>query len=253
MHENDPAARPMDIVVGLSLLTRLPLRLSEADYARGARTAWAWPLVGVVVAGVASAVALILGRIGYGYEITSLIALATMIVITGAMHEDGLADCADGFWGGHDPARRLDIMKDSRIGAYGVLALILSLGLRWAALVALARLGLLVPALLVSAVLSRAAMVAVMQALPNARSAGLSHQTGRPGPTATRLAVAIAVVLALLLGGWACVWAALWVALAGFAAARLARAKIGGQTGDVLGASQQLTEITALLVLLAAN
>lgn len=253
MPENDPVARPADIAVALSLLTRLPLRLSEADYARGARTAWAWPLVGLLVAGLAGAVALFIGWLGLTPEITALFALAVMLVLTGAMHEDGLADCVDGFWGGHDRAGRLDIMKDSRIGAYGVLALIVSLGLRWAALVALARADLLVSALLVSACLSRAAMPAMMQALPNARGTGLSHQTGRPGAPAVRIAAGLALALAILLFGWTGIWAALWVAVAAFAAARLALAKIGGQTGDVLGATQQITEIVTLLVLISAN
>ena len=174
-------------------------------------------------------------------------ALAALVVMTGALHEDGLADVADGFWGGFARVRRLEIMRDSRIGSYGVLALILSLGLRGAALIAMA--DALAVALLASAVISRAAIVWIMAALPHARDNGLSVSTGRPPPGTVRLALLFAALIAVLLIGWGALWVLLGAVAATLGCAAIARAKIGGQTGDVLGATQQITEIAALTIL----
>ena len=244
----DRNVQPDDILVALSLLTRLPLRLKDEAYARGAQTAWAWPLVGVIVAGLAAVLAKISIAFGLPTPVSAVLALCLMVILTGAMHEDGLADVADGFWGGHDRAQRLDIMKDSHIGTYGTLTLVMALGLRGLALASLGP--ALVAGLLVSASLSRASMAYVMRALPNARKTGLSHTTGRPNGQTVLIASAIAGGLAFVFSGWAGLWAILATLIAVFACITIARAKIGGQTGDVLGATQQVTEITVLLTLL---
>lgn len=241
-----------DIPAALGLLTRLPIRVdTAAALDRGARAAWAWPLVGAVVgvlAAVAGAVALWLGLPSM---VTAGIVLVVQVIVTGAMHEDGLADSADGLWGGWDKTRRLEIMKDSHIGTYGVLALILSVGLRWAALTSLIGLGWLWPAVILTAMLSRLPMVGLMYGLPPARSGGLSRSVGRPPRKTLMLACAIALGVVLVsVGPWA-----LPLALTGgtvtLCAAVIAQSKIGGQTGDILGAAQQLAEITMLLTLLA--
>ncbi|TNF58733.1 MAG: adenosylcobinamide-GDP ribazoletransferase, partial [Rhodobacteraceae bacterium] len=178
------------------------------------------------------------------------LALGTQALLTGAMHEDGLADMADGFWGGRSPQRRLEIMADSRIGTYGVLALVFSVGLRWVALAAV--LPVLGPLVLIGlAALSRAGLPSVMTALPHARPGGLSAGVGRP----PALTAGLAILVGLGLAGVTC-GAATWalfpaMALAAFGIAALARARIGGQTGDVLGATQQISEIAGLLVLAA--
>ncbi len=249
MRESDRPFCPDDIRAALALLSRVPLRVSPHAMARGARSAWCWPVVGLILASFATLLAVFLQAIGIKQEISALLALALLVVMTGALHEDGLADVADGFWGGFDRARRLDIMKDSHIGSYGVLALILSLGLRGAALIALA--DHLAVALLASAALSRAAMAHVMHKLPNARTTGLSAQTGRPPRQAVRIALLIAVGVVVLLTGWGAVWILLAAIAATYACARIAQAKIAGQTGDVLGATQQITEISTLLALSA--
>ncbi|WP_068117147.1 adenosylcobinamide-GDP ribazoletransferase [Tropicimonas marinistellae] len=238
-----------DLALGLGLLTRLPLPV-DSDYARarGARAAWAYPLAGVPVALAAWGVAWAALALGLPAGIAAGLALAAQVMLTGAMHEDGLADSADGLWGGWDPARRLEIMKDSRIGSYGVLALILGMGLRWSALAALCSgpgAGLL-PALLAAAVLSRAAMVALMAGLPNAREGGLSRAVGRPGAGRAVLAAALALGLSVAVLGWQALVLAGAVCAATLGAAAIARAKIGGQTGDILGATQQVAEIAAL-------
>ncbi|WP_206338495.1 adenosylcobinamide-GDP ribazoletransferase [Antarcticimicrobium sediminis] len=240
-----------DIALALVLLTRLPLpRLPEAAFARQAQAGWAFPLVGIAVAAPACALGAFAIHLGLPPAVAAGLVLAAQVMLTGAMHEDGLADSADGLWGGMTRARRLEIMKDSRIGSYGVLALILCTGLRWAALAALIETQAW-GAVLATALLSRAGMPALMAALPHARAGGLSHAVGRPGRGTALSAAALALVLALLLSGSAAVAAAFWAGLAVLGMGALARAKLGGQTGDILGASQQLAEIAALLAFLS--
>ena len=123
-------ARATEVQLALMLLTRLPAgRIDPAPTIAAA--AWAFPLAGAVV-GVLQALVLI-AAIGLGLPMAMAagLALAAGVLATGGLHEDGLADCADGFGGGRSPARKLEIMRDSRIGSYGALALILGLGLRW--------------------------------------------------------------------------------------------------------------------------
>ncbi len=235
-----------DIPLALVLLTRLPLPdLPPSALSRQARAAWAYPLAGLAVALPACTLGWVLTGLGLPPVIAAGAMLALQILLTGAMHEDGLADVADGFWGGYSAERRLEIMKDSQVGTYGVLALILSLGLRWAALhvlVAQQEFGLVIAA----AILSRGLMVPVMAALPHARATGLSRDVGRPARPTAALGLVIAILLGLGLGGGAFWPAAFLSALAVAALAVIARAKIGGQTGDVLGSSQQVAEIVFL-------
>lgn len=241
-----------DLRVALMLLTRLPLPGVEMeDQSEAADAAWSYPLAGAVLAIIASLVAYVAFLVDLPAGIGATLAVATLIITSGAMHEDGLADCADGFWGGWEKARRLEIMRDSRIGAYGVLALVLGTGIRWTAYGALFLEGYILTALLTAAMLSRASMVYVMDALPNARPDGLSHNSGRPGTVNTQVAAALAIGTALLLFGWTGVIATLITLLAALACTRIAKIKIEGQTGDVLGATQQITEIAVLLTLAA--
>ncbi|WP_375571891.1 adenosylcobinamide-GDP ribazoletransferase [Seohaeicola saemankumensis] len=250
MPQNDSnLARPGDIVAGFVLLTRLPVRASEAALARGAAAAWAWPVVGALLGGIAGLAALLAMSLGLPAPLAAGLCLGLMAMMTGAMHEDGLADTVDGFWGGWTRERRLEIMKDSHIGSYGVIALILSLGLRWLALSTLFEAGLALPALIAAGALSRAVMPALMHALPPARDGGLSRSVGRVSFDTAVLAAAVAMVLALLALGLAALPLVLAVTVAGWGIGALARAKIGGQTGDILGAAQQMAEISLLLLL----
>ncbi len=240
-----------DVTAALGLLTRLPVAVDGTwATARGAASAWAYPVVGLILGVIAGVIATVCLWIGLPVTITAGLVLVATVMMTGAMHEDGLADCADGFWGGWDRARRLEIMKDSRIGTYGVAALVLGLGLRWLALSAALGTGLWA-AVLVPAIVSRAAMVWVMNALPHARDGGLSRSVGRPGIVVAQVAVAVAAVMALVLLGAGVLPVAGVAALVTWGMMRVATAKIGGQTGDVLGAVQQVVEIAVLLVLAA--
>lgn len=259
MNGNDnPDFRPhlSDGVVAIALLTRIPLP-NAAFPTQGTRpaahAAWAYPLVGLLIGGIAILAAFLALAIGLPPGIAALIALLAGILATGAMHEDGLADCADGFWGGWDPARRLEIMKDSQIGTYGVIALMMSLGLRWIALADLFATDAWIPIVLGAAVASRASMVCVMYALPPARTDGLSRQTGHPPKMAALIAIGFGLG-ALILGLPANPMLPIVIAAgATIAAALVARAKIGGQTGDVLGATQQGAETAILLACLTAT
>ena len=217
------------------------------------------PLAGLILA-LPAALTLAAGwRIGLGPFLAATLAVAVMVLATGALHEDGLADVADGFGGGATPERRLEIMRDSRIGAYGGVALVLALALRIGALATLLdRTGYAAAtALLLAASWSRVAALAPMVLLPPARPWGLSAAVGRPGRAtlATALATGLGLALLALPLGLPFHGVGLMILLAGLATlglTRLARHEIGGQTGDVIGACQQAAEIAALLGLVAA-
>lgn len=229
-------------------LTRLPVgRCLPETPPPLAAAAWAFPLVGVVLGAGAGLVLALAAGLGLPPLACALLALAAGMALTGALHEDGLADFADGC-GARDRARALEIMRDSRIGSYGTIALLLSLGLRAAALAALAP-GQGVLALIGAAALSRAGMAAALAFLPPARPDGLGRGAGRPTGAAVAVGLLIAALALVPAGG---VLPALFACgLVQYALARLALRRLGGQTGDVLGAVQQVGEIAALLALAA--
>lgn len=241
-----------DIALALVLLTRLPLPpLPKLWFQHQAQAAWAFPLAGLAVTIPACIVALFALWIGLPETIAAGLLLAVQIVLTGAMHEDGLADTADGFWGGFTPERRLEIMKDSQIGTYGVLSLVVSIGLRWLALTTvLTTVG--VWPVLALAVLSRAVMPVLMFSLPNARNSGLSQSVGRPSAALMFIGLVLALFISVAIIGSSTVAIAAAMGLTTLGIALIARAKIGGQTGDVLGTGQNIAELTGLLVLLVA-
>lgn len=217
------------------------------------------PLAGLVLALPGALVLLAAWGLGLGPFLAATLAVATGVLITGALHEDGLADVADGFGGGTTRERRLEIMRDSRIGAYGGVALVLALALRIGALATLldrVDAGAAV-ALVLAAALSRTAALAPMVLLDPARRDGAAAAVGRPGRPALAVAGALAFALALLaaLLGLPFGGIVLMLVLSGLGAlavTALARRRIGGQTGDVIGACQQVAEIAALLGLVAA-
>ncbi len=239
--------RLRDLPTALVLLTRLPMpRLPDQAFDHGARAVWAYPVVGLILGLFASGVVWLTGVLSLPAVMGAGLTLAALVVLTGAMHEDGLADTADGLWGGHDPKRRLEIMKDSRIGAYGVLALVLAMGLRWVGLAEVTIAGLIT-----ALVISRALMAPLMFALPHARDTGLSHSVGRPSTPAMLIGMLIAAACAIVLSGGPGLLALIIAGVVAAGIGALAKAKIGGQTGDILGATQICTEITVLITLAA--
>ncbi len=239
---------PSDILSAFALLTRLPLPNHRGT---GAQSAWAWPLVGAVLGALGATLASAALWLGVTPGVTAVLVLALGAMLTGGLHEDGLSDTVDGLYGGWTKQRRLEIMKDSRVGSYGVLALVLVTLARWSALTALLVFGDHWAALVATGALSRAPMALIMALLPNARGEGLSHATGRPSQPTALVALALAGALAAMLVGWAALpmlGAALGV---GVLLSVSALRRIGGQTGDILGASQQLAEAACLAVLSA--
>lgn len=243
---------PADIPAAIGLLTRLPIRVDPTlATQRAAQSAWAWPLAGVVPALIGWGLGVGAVSVGLPPLFAACLALLGQVMVTGALHEDGLADVADGFWGGYERVRRLEIMKDSRIGAYGVIALVVSLGLRATALAAVLTAPGALIALVVIGFSSRLPMVLLMAALPNARGAGLASQVGRPPARTAWIACGVTALVVLILMPHALFPVLAYTGLGAIALAALANAKIGGQTGDVLGASQQISEIIGLAVMVS--
>jgi len=238
-----------DFGAGFGLLSRLPFGGPGRGGADAmARACWTWPLVGVVVTGLSLAAGLLALRLGLPGGWAAALVLMVQAALTGGLHEDGLADTFDGMEGGRTRERRLEIMRDSRIGSFGALALLLVTLARWSALVVLLPLD---PwSVLAVAALSRAGMAVLMALLPPARSDGLSRGAGQPGRGAALRAVlaacAVAVIFADNPAALILVTGLLLLALG-----LRARARLGGQTGDILGAAQQLTEAICLGVLAA--
>lgn len=251
MTDKTPAlAEPHDIWVAFSLLTRLPVPVDHTRAGeRGAAAAWAYPLVGVALGALAGLLAAIALWLGAPTGMAAALALATLAITTGGMHEDGLADFADAM-GGNTREQRLEIMKDSHIGAFGAIALTLALLARWSGIAPLSEWEMILDLAAVGAV-SRAGMVVTMAELRNARKSGLSAATGRPTQGTLLMALGIALLATLLLTGFG----GLYLFVIGLAGTLpilwLAERTLGGQTGDVLGAAQQCAEIAALAALIA--
>ncbi|HHW65044.1 MAG TPA: adenosylcobinamide-GDP ribazoletransferase [Rhodocyclaceae bacterium] len=251
----EPLAR---FFTALGYFTRLPVPASVSwSPERLARAAAYLPLVGWLV-GLAGAAALTLLAQVLPVSLAVILSMALTIRLTGALHEDGFADACDGLGGGWDKAQILAIMKDSRVGSYGAIGIVLMLLAKTAALIELAAASPAAAAiaLLAAHPLSRLAAVAVLHALPYARS----DDSSKAGAVAQRLsptelvlasvcgllptAVLLAPLQALVAFGLAAL-VTLWLA-------RLFLRRLGGHTGDLLGAVQQAAELACYTGLLAA-
>jgi adenosylcobinamide-GDP ribazoletransferase len=245
------------IAVSASFLTRVPLpnRHAEVPF-REAMIAF--PIVGAIIGTAMGITVTMLMGLGFPPLVAAGAGLAVTIIITGGLHEDGLADVADGFGGGLLREQKLAIMHDSRIGSFGVIALVLALLIKAAAIAEIARFDGIatVLALAGSGSLSRAGMVWLLKATPAARTDGLGATAAGPNSATTASALAIGGALALFGFWWGAGFmaAVLSILLAGSAAAGLkvlAMRQIGGQTGDVCGALQMITEIIMLAAIAA--
>ncbi|MCE7027466.1 adenosylcobinamide-GDP ribazoletransferase [Jiella avicenniae] len=216
--------------------------------------AHAFPLVGLVAAAPAAILLLVLPALGLSPLVCGFVAVAALVATTGALHEDGLADVADGLFGHQPREKALEIMHDSRVGTYGAVALVLSLGLRAALLAELCatRPLLAAAAILATASASRGAMAAFWALTPPATGTGLAARAGRPsrpkGEASLLIGGVIALCLGLPLAGLLPTLAAAALAAVGLVLLRrFVLRRIGGQTGDCLGAAQQLCEMALLL------
>jgi adenosylcobinamide-GDP ribazoletransferase len=231
----------------LMFFTRVPVPSSVNHDPADLQRAVAWfPLVGWLVGAVAAVVWWAAAQV-WPPAVASGLSLAATLLLTGAFHEDGFADVCDGFGGGYTKERVLEIMRDSRVGAFGAIGVVVILGLKWQTVAALpVAAGAVV--LLAGHALSRAAAVSLMAVLPYVR-----EEAGKAKPLATelsggRLVVALVCGLAPLgLLPAKCAWAVVGVAVVWAVLARWFRSRIGGYTGDCLGAAQQVCEMVFYL------
>lgn len=240
-----PLQRWNEFRLAMMLLTRVPVGRMET-VTTISRAVWAFPIVGLLVGATIGVVRVGAAAVGFSALVSAMIAVAVGFIATGSLHEDGLADCADGFGGGSTVSRKLEIMRDSRLGTYGVIALILAINLRVAFISELTGALDAVAILAGLGSLTRGLLPVAMLVIPSARSDGLGSELAKDRNTlATGLGVFIAMVSAAIL-----VPGAIWVAPVTIAATALvwwlARSQIGGTTGDVLGASQVAGEIAGL-------
>ncbi len=232
-------------LAALGYFTRLPVPARTGDSAAALNhSAKYLPAVGLLVGAIGALVFWLAAQF-WPQSVAVLLAMAATIYVTGAFHEDGLADTADGLGGGWDKAKILAIMKDSRVGSYGVIAVVIALLGKFALLASLPA-GQVALALVAGHAVSRAGAVSLMAGLDYARD----DQASKARPLATRLgagplAVALlcaALPLALLAPGQALPAVAL-AALATLWLAAKCRRWLGGYTGDCLGAAQQVAEL----------
>ena len=238
-----------DLRIGISLCTRVPLApAAPVDDGEVARASWTFPIAGFVVGLVGAFVYWLAVRLHVPPEPAAVLALTATVLVTGAMHEDGLADTADAL-GGSTRERKLQIMRDSRIGTFGTAALALSFLLRWTALAEMADARAIAIALIVAHTVSRAVLPAFMYLVPPARADGLSTSAGRPPQQSGVVSLGLGILCLLFaFGPKLATIALLMLALAALVLARLAVRQIGGQTGDVLGAQEQIGEAILLLI-----
>ncbi|PYE89997.1 adenosylcobinamide-GDP ribazoletransferase [Phyllobacterium leguminum] len=246
-----------EIMRSLGFLTRLRISQAWFDGQNGslAENARVFPLAGALIALPAAFVLIVATLFNLPPVVASILAIGTLTIVTGALHEDGLADIADGFFGGATVERRLEIMKDSRIGTFGGLALIISVALRallFATLIERAGVGLAALALIGTEAASRAVLVAFWRMLPSARPGGVADGAGAPDDTGafTALLAGFFFLVATYVpagGIGGLLVAVLLCAAATFGFANLCHHKIGGQTGDALGAAQQIAALALLM------
>jgi adenosylcobinamide-GDP ribazoletransferase len=240
-----------ELRIGILFCTRLPLvHAMPIDGGDVARASWAIPIAGALVGGIGALAYWAAYQIGLPPLPAAALALAATVAITGCLHEDGLADTADGFGGGKDPAHKLAIMRDSRLGTYGACALAASFILRWSALATITDPLPVAMALIAAHASARAGLPLFMRLVRPARSDGLSADAGRP-PWESAAAACVVGALALLvgLGPIGALAGFFLLSCAGATMAWLSMKEIGGQTGDVVGALEQVNEV---LILLAA-
>ncbi len=243
--------RAEELVLAFSLLTRLPLpRLTIRPDVPLPDYLWAFPLVGFVVGHIAALTYVLAREEGaLGVNLAALLAMAASLLATGALHEDGLADFADGVGGGRTRERKLAIMRDSAIGTYGAVALFLVLALRWSALASIADLHAAMGVLVLSHTLPRGLLAVIPEYWRPARADGLAASASHGNLKSALAAVGLSITAALLLdAGPVGIGAVLAAAVGVVAVAALASRYLGGYTGDVFGAAEQIGEVLVLIV-----
>jgi adenosylcobinamide-GDP ribazoletransferase len=244
-----------ELAAAFMLLSRLPVHWLGCKRANDgfADAVWAYPIVGGVIGAIGAAAYFLSADIGLPRAFAAICAIAAMVLATGALHEDALADMADGFGGGRSRAQKLEIMRDSRVGTFGVLALVLSVAARAVALTSIAEPSKVAMALIATGSLGRGAMLVPIMLLPSARIDGLGAGLRTTGMIRTFVGLILSATVAfLLLPPAAAAGATAMAAAAALCISALAWRQIGGQTGDVLGTTEVIAEC-AMLGLLATG
>ncbi|UDL95567.1 adenosylcobinamide-GDP ribazoletransferase [Lichenihabitans sp. PAMC28606] len=251
-----------DVVTCLRFFSRLPLppfAFERDGIGILAEAVRVLPVAGLILGAIGAAVLAVGAGLGLPDAACAALALAALAMATGALHEDGLADTADGFGGGATRDRKLAIMRDSHIGSYGVLALVFGTLLRVIGLATLLdRAGPVgaACALMAASAVSRGLSILPMTILAAARPDGLGRSVGRPAASVSRIcfvlvaAIGVALPIAGGLDGRSALIACGMAAVAALGMTRLAFRQIGGHTGDVAGATQQVSEIAFFVGLL---
>lgn len=238
--------------MALMLLTRLPAGTLVEPPPQVKACVWAFPVAGLLVGGAGAFIGVASASAGLPPLMAAILVVAAQIMLTGGLHEDGLADTADGLGGGRDKDHALAIMRDSRLGTYGTLALLLSVLLRVAGIVAILEAGFILLVLPVLAAASRVTMGLALALLPPARPDGLGfHAAAGEAYGGVFSAVALGCLSLLVLGPVVALPVIGAMLLAAGVVSWLAIRKIGGQTGDILGTVQQTSELAGLVVICA--
>ncbi|SNR58461.1 adenosylcobinamide-GDP ribazoletransferase [Puniceibacterium sediminis] len=233
-------------LLAVQFLTRLPvprdLPFSDDLLIRATKY---YPLVGLLIGSI-GALVLVISEGWLGMPVAVILSLAATLAATGAFHEDGLADAADGLWGGLTRERRLEIMRDSRIGTYGAVMLGVVLALKVTLLMSFAP-GVAAWLLILGHVLGRMSAVHVIATTGYARHSGAKFVAPTVTPDGYRVALVLSLVVLfagmLVLGAGAALWGLMLCILLAQAVRRICLRKIGGYTGDCLGATQQFGEL----------
>ncbi|MEE9313683.1 MAG: adenosylcobinamide-GDP ribazoletransferase [Rhizobiaceae bacterium] len=261
-----------DTKSSVQFLSRIPLLLVSEELPDFQKTAHTFPLAGLIISLPAAALLWGASSLNLPATVCALLAVTALFLTTGGLHEDGLADVADGFGGGHNRERKLEIMRDSAVGTYGVVSLVLSIGLKVALLTHLLTLyngGTVALILVAVTAVSRLAMLQPWAALSPARqeaeapvknkvalpkekeTSGLSNRYGSPDNKTVSLGLLCSLPAALILlftvGPWAVALSLVTAGVFIIIFTSICEKQIGGHTGDTLGATQQLSELGLLL------
>jgi adenosylcobinamide-GDP ribazoletransferase len=245
--------RLAELQLAFMLLTRLPAGTLTSHLPELAHARWAFPIVGCIVGGIIAASYIILSLLLLPSLAAAILAITAGLFSTGAIHEDGLADCADGFGGGQNREKKLAIMRDSAIGSYGTLSLIIIMGLRISLLSMLpAKLEIVTP-IIICAVISRYAMVGYLCLLPAVRQDGLGSQASgnqASGDNISALLLTGLIALpAFVIGAFGLIYVIIAIVTVALIWGVIAKYQLGGQTGDVCGAGQIICETTGWLII----
>lgn len=234
-----------DLYSGITFFSRLPFyRLYQKELPFSfARAIWAWPFIAIFLGGIEGSFLNLLCWTHLDPWIIAFTTLGFHLLLTGGLHEDGLADCADGFGGGHIPSQKLSIMKDSRLGSYGTLSLFIILGIQISAIACLIKnqQSFLI-IFIITAVLSRSAMLCPLFILKPARSNGIASTLDHIPLSAYYTHITITLLICFLLLPWqiACYYLIVTLIISSCMSFIIYQ-QIKGYNGDSLGAVQVLT------------